>query len=151
MSPSLTPDTPLPTLDAMAQERRRHPRTAIELQVEYDRLNSFFADFARNICQGGTFVETDEPLDVGTEATFVLSAPGLEEPLSLRGRVVWNTRQPDPPPPESRTDTSPGMGVRFLYDTEQERLGMEESVGRMMRDHLGEMLYVKLMGRGASR
>ncbi len=135
----------------MAQERRRHPRAAIELQVEYDRLNSFFADFARNICQGGTFVETDEPLDVGTEAMFLLSAPGLDEPLSLRGRVVWNTRQPDPPPPDARTEPTAGMGVHFLYDTEQERLAVEESVGRLMRDHLGELLFVKLMGRGASR
>jgi type IV pilus assembly protein PilZ len=133
----------------MAQERRRHPRTAIELQVEYDRLNSFFADFARNICQGGTFVETDEPLDVGTEATFVLNAPGLDEPLSLRGRVVWNSRQVDTPPPESRTDASPGMGVHFVYDSEQERLAVEEAVGRLMRDQLGELLFVKLMGRAA--
>jgi len=135
----------------MAQERRRYPRTAIELQVEYDRLNSFFADYARNICQGGTFVETDEPLDVGTEATFVLSAPGLDEPLSLRGRVVWNSGDSNPPPPEARGETSPGMGVRFVYDTDQERQAVEEAVGRLMRDNLGELLFVKLMGRGAQR
>ena len=135
----------------MPQERRRHPRAAIELQVEYDRLNSFFADYARNICQGGTFVETDEPLDVGTEAMFVLSAPGLEEPLTLRGRVVWNSRDSNPPPPEARGETSQGMGVRFSYETDQERLAIEEAVGRLMRDHLGEMLFVRLMGRGAPR
>jgi type IV pilus assembly protein PilZ len=147
----LTATRRVPRLDAVPEERRRYPRASIELQVEYDRLNGFFADYARNICQGGTFVETDEPLDVGTEAVFVLSAPGLEQPLAIRGRVVWISGGDDPPPPEARGATAPGMGVRFLYESDQERRALEESVGRLMKDSLGELLYVKLMGRAASR
>ena len=135
----------------MTQDRRRHPRAEIELQVEYDRLNGFFADYARNICQGGTFVETDDPLEIGTEATFVLSAPGIEEPLALRGRVVWSSRGSEPPPPEAGGASAQGMGVRFEYDSDQERQALEESVARLMKDHLGELLFVKLMGRGAPR
>ena len=139
----------VPTLAFVSEERRRHPRASIELQVEYDRLNSFFADYTRNICQGGTFVETDEPLEVGTEAMFVLSAPGLPEPLSLRGRVVWNSRGEQPPPPEVQGSGVPGMGIRFIYDGDGQRRAIEETVGRLIKDNLGELLYVKLMGRAA--
>ena len=141
----------LPTLAFVSEERRRHPRASIELQVEYDRLNSFFADYTRNICQGGTFVETDEPLEVGTEAMFVLSAPGFAEPLSLRGRVVWNSLADEPPPPEVQASGVPGMGVRFIYDGDGQRQAIEDAVGRLMKDNLGELLFIKLMGRAAPR
>ena len=135
----------------VSDERRQFPRASIELQVEYDRLNSFFADWTRNICQGGTFVETDEPLDVGTEALFMLNAPGFDAPLAIRGRIVWSSREGEPPPPEADGTDGPGMGVRFLYDNEEQRQNIEEVVGRLIRDQLGELAYVKLMGRAAPR
>jgi len=132
-------------------DRRRFPRASIELQIEYDRVNSFLADWTRNICQGGTFVETDEPLEVGTEATFILNAPGLEHPLNIRGRVVWSACEGEPPPPEAQGSMVQGMGVRFVYDNEEQRQTIEEAVGRLIRDQLGELAYLKLMGRSAPR
>ena len=39
-----------------AGERRDNQRHAIELKVEYKRLNSFFADYTKNISKGGTFI-----------------------------------------------------------------------------------------------
>ena len=47
-------------------DRRSNLRAAIELNVEYKRLNTFFADYTRNISKGGTFIKTDKPLEVGT-------------------------------------------------------------------------------------
>ena len=32
---------------------------AIELTVEYKRMNAFFADYTKNISRGGTFIRTD--------------------------------------------------------------------------------------------
>ena len=117
-------------------------RHAIELKVEYKRLNTFFADYTRNISKGGTFIRTDKPLDIGTEFVFALGIPNLPEPVRLRGRVVWTT------PPEKATESSPpGMGIRFQYSSVEERQQTEAIVEQLMRAQLGDHLSAKLLGR----
>lgn len=127
-------------------ERRTHPRTSIELNVEYKKLNTFFHDYTRNISAGGTFIRTPKPLDVGTEFIFKLRVPELLEPLSLRGQVKWIVREEDvgrdPDKPEA------GMGIQFVYETEEDRLRVESTVERLMKKHLGEVAYAKLMHKG---
>lgn len=123
-------------------ERRIADRHAIELRVEYRRLNTFFADYTKNISKGGTFIRTEKPLDVGTEFIFALAIPHLPEPLRLRGRVVWTTT------PDRANDESPsGMGIRFQYADDKERKDTEGIVEKLMRDQLGEHLSSKLLGR----
>jgi len=125
-----------------ASDRREGSRHAIELKVEYKRLNTFFADYTRNISKGGTFIRTDKPLDIGTEFVFALGIPNLQEPVRLRGRVVWTT------PPERATDASPaGMGIRFQYASAEERQQTEAVVEQLMRAQLGDHLSTKLLGR----
>ena len=82
-------------------ERRDHARAPIELKVEYKKLNTFFADYTKNICKGGTFIKTKKPLDVGTEFVFKLLVPRLGDPLALRGQVKWIVREGEEPPPDS--------------------------------------------------
>ena len=82
----------------MSEENEDKPREAyrlpIELKVEYKRLNSFFADYTRNISRGGTFIRTQKPLNIGTEFLFRMKVPKLEDALVIRGRVQWIV-QPD--------------------------------------------------------
>jgi type IV pilus assembly protein PilZ len=125
-------------------ERRGAPRAAIELSVEYKRLNSFFADYTRNISKGGTFIRTDRPLAVGTGFVFALTIRGLEEPLRLRGRVKWIV-----PTAEAITESPAGMGIEFLYADEAERVATEKIVERLMSNELGEALTAKLLGKKA--
>jgi type IV pilus assembly protein PilZ len=125
-------------------DRRRSARAPIELKVEYKRLNSFFADYTRNISRGGTFIRTAKPLDIGTEFTFKLVVPKLEKPLELRGKVQWMVRQEDADPDAGQ---EPGMGIGFIYATEAERQKIEGIVERLMVDSLGPILYEKLMRR----
>jgi type IV pilus assembly protein PilZ len=122
-------------------DRRIGDRHAIELRVEYRRLNTFFADYTKNISKGGTFIRTEKPLDVGTEFIFALAIPHLSEPLRLRGRVVWTTT------PDRANDESPsGMGIRFQYTDDKERADTEGVVEKLMRDQLGDYLSAKLLG-----
>ena len=72
-----------------SSERRQGAGLAIELSVEYKRLNTFFADYTRNISKGGTFIRTERPLDVATEFVFALTIRGLVRAVRLRGRVKW--------------------------------------------------------------
>jgi type IV pilus assembly protein PilZ len=129
-------------------DRREHPRAPIELKVEYKKLNTFFADYTKNICKGGTFIKTKKPLDVGTQFMFKLMVPRLEQPLAIRGEVKWVVREGEPPPPEAAADhAEPGMGIGFLYDSDMERREIEQVVERLMIDSLGQLLYSKLMGK----
>jgi len=131
--------------EAKESDSRRHPRAPIELKVEYKKLNTFFADYTKNISKGGTFIKTRRPLAVGTEFVFKLLVPSMNEPIALRGKVKWVVTEQqaaaDPQNPEA------GMGIRFIYDDEGQRDRIEGDVERLMVDSLGELLYSKLMGR----
>jgi type IV pilus assembly protein PilZ len=128
-------------------DRRESPRAPIELKVEYKRLNTFFADYTKNISKGGTFIKTRKPLDVGTEFVFKLVVPRLDEPMALRGQVKWVMREGEPPPPGIDPDHEPGMGIRFIYENAAQRTAIEHLVEKMMIDSLGQLLYSKLIGR----
>jgi type IV pilus assembly protein PilZ len=122
-------------------DRRRAYRAPIELKVEYKRLNTFFADYTKNISRGGTFIGTDKPLPIGTEFVFALGVPNMTEPLRLRGKVIWTT------PAEEATKANPsGMGIEFQYDR-GEREQKEGVVERLLSLELGEHLAEKLLGR----
>ncbi len=127
----------------MSPSDRRTPggRAAIELNVEYKRLNTFFADYTRNISKGGTFIRTDRPLDVNTEFVFALSIKNLAEPLRLRGRVKWIVRPVDATP-----DSPAGMGIEFQYNDDNERRDTEAIVEQLMANELGDELAGKLLG-----
>ena len=127
------------------EDRRDCPRAPIELKVEYRRLNTFFADYTRNISRGGTFIKTQKPLDVGTEFLFKLLVPTLEQPIVLKGSVQWVI------PPDKATESEPaGMGIKFIYATQQERSFVEQKVERLMIDSLGDHLFHKLLSRSSS-
>ncbi len=128
-------------------ERRGDDRAAITLKVDYKRLNTFFADYTKNISKGGTFIRTNRPLDVGTEFVFVLTVPDPKNEatvqLELTGEVKWVVHEA-----EATEDKPAGMGIQFLFKSEEERARVEELVSGLMRSSLGEHLASKLLSRG---
>jgi type IV pilus assembly protein PilZ len=131
-------------------DRREYPRAPIELKVEYKKLNTFFSDYTKNISNGGTFIKTRKPLEVGTEFVFKLQVPRLEEPIAIRGQVKWVVREGEPPPPGIDPNHEPGMGIRFIYTDDDERLRIAHTVEKLMIDSLGQLVFSKLMGKGAA-
>lgn len=129
-------------MSSSEDERRNGDRVPIELKVEYKRLNTFFADYTRNISRGGTFIGTVRPLPVGTEFMFALGVPNMAQPLRLRGKVIWTTSTDD------ATKANPaGMGIEFQYSNDQERIEKEAAVEALLTSELGEHLATKLLGR----
>lgn len=127
-------------------DRRHQDRAPIELKVSYKRVNSFFADYTKNISRGGTFIATERPLRMGTEFIFALEVPGLAEPLRLNGKVIWTTE------PESATKANPsGMGIEFQYADDADRRATELIVERLLAKELGEELARGLLGREPHR
>ena len=133
---------PGPVVELDAQEKRSGERTPIELKVSYKRVNSFFADYTKNISRGGTFIGTERPLPMGTEFVFALDVPGLEGPLRIRGKVIWITEAVD------ATKANPaGMGIEFQYRDDRDRRDTEAVVERLLARELGDHLATGLLGR----
>jgi type IV pilus assembly protein PilZ len=126
-------------------ERRREARAAIELKVEYKRLNTFFYDYTKNISKGGTFIKTDKPLAVGTIFLFKLLLPAQAEPLGLRGEVRWVVKDGEPLPPQVSEGHDAGMGIKFVYDSPEQRRDLERVVEKMMVESLGPLIYARLV------
>jgi type IV pilus assembly protein PilZ len=116
---------------------RQHARAPIELKVDYKKMNSFFADYTKNISKGGTFIKTKKPLPVGTRFLFKLSVPKREAPFELLGEVVWSKAEGE----------DSGMGIRFIYSSDQQRGDFEGVVERLMSDSLGADLTGKLLNK----
>jgi type IV pilus assembly protein PilZ len=106
---------------------RKHPRAPIELRVDYRRLNSFFADYTKNISKGGTFIKTARALPVGTRFRFRLSVPVREQPFEIAGEVVH----------ADAGGENAGMGIRFVWGSDEERQGFEHLVEQLMAESLG--------------
>lgn len=117
----------------------RDDRAPITLRVEYKRINTFFADYTKNISRGGTFIRTPRPLDVGTEFMFVLSLPESVQ-VELKGVVKWAVSETD------ATEEKPaGMGIQFVFTTDADRRAVESVVEGMMNEALGPILAGKLL------
>jgi type IV pilus assembly protein PilZ len=122
-------------------DRRRFPRHAITLRVDYKRMNTFFADYAKNISKGGTFIRTSKPLDAGTEFVFVLSIPGQPDQLQLLGQVMWTVEES-----RANEENPAGMGIRFKFADAAELQQLEDFVAKLMSEKLGSHVAAKLLG-----
>ena len=118
-------------------EGRVQNRAPIELKVDYKKLNSFFADYTKNISKGGTFIKTKKPLPIGTRFLFKLSVPQRTDPFELIGEVVWSTIEGD----------EPGMGIKFVYSDDSQRTDFESVVEHLMTDSLGADLAGRLLNK----
>ena len=124
-------------------ERRSDARRPIELKVEYKRLNTFFADYTKNISRGGTFIKTSRPLPVGTEFLFKLFVPGRDAPLTIHGEVQRIVDTTD--------DNEPGMAIKFVYREGDRQDEIARVVEGMMTESLGPRIYAKLMDQSRKR
>lgn len=119
---------------AADDEQRSAERSGIELRVEYQRMNTFFYDYTKNISRGGTFVRTNRPLEVGTTFVFKLLVPGLAEALELTGEVRWVRGEGETLAGE------PGMGIQFIFADESQRRLVDQVVERLMTASLGPLI-----------
>ena len=94
-----------PTAAASSSDRRKSVRADLVVRVDYQTVDQLFSEFARNVNEGGIFVETESPQPLGTEVSLQFRIPGNDEPLQTRGMVVrLSTGEGGEPP---------GMGIEF--------------------------------------
>ncbi len=125
----------------MAAESLQQETKAIELNVEYQQMNAFFADYARNISRGGSFIATATPLGIGTEFRFSLHVPQLAEPLRFHGTVMWVTVEAEASP-----GNPAGMGIEIRPLDEAGHQKQRHDIEALMYDELGPQLTARLLG-----
>jgi type IV pilus assembly protein PilZ len=119
-------------------ERREHARKPVELQVAYEKLNSFFADYTKNISKGGTFIRTARSVPLGTVFRFRLLVPGRASPFELEGVVIRNGSEGE----------EPGVGIRFRWSDDERRRQFEAIVEGMMTASFGAVMARQILDRG---
>lgn len=87
------------------------PRVNSRLSVHYgEGRTRRLHNFSVNISTGGLFLETDQPLPVGTPMTLEFPLPGHSQPVTCKAQVAW-VNEPDAP---RRLSLPSGMGMQFL-------------------------------------
>lgn len=97
-------------------DRREHIRTQLLLKVEYQEPNDLLADYLTDVGEGGLFIRTQVPFTIGQKISFVVSFPGLVDPLQLQGIVRWKLDTN-----AERADDPCGVGVEFVFADEARR------------------------------
>ena len=111
------------------KEKREFPRAEYVFRVDYSTPEALFNEFAENISEGGLFIKTANPLEVGTEITIEFLLPLLEEPIRVKGRVEWNTNMP------GVRKASPGMGVSFQGLSKEDKEKINQIVRALKNPH----------------
>jgi len=131
-------------MEEEGRERRESRRAAVELPIRYERLNALLADYTHNISRGGMFIRTELPMQVGAMLTFSIEAPGLGDPIMLRGSVRWVVSRD-----EASADHPAGMGIEFGFDSNEHKDAVERRLDQLMAKSLGPAAFEKLMGKPA--
>jgi type IV pilus assembly protein PilZ len=104
---------------------REGHRIPIQLLVDYRSGGNYLFDFCKDLGTGGVFIQTDKPLDQGSNVSLTFTIPDSKETLETSGHVIW-VQFPNP----SDASVTPGMGVQFDEFTSEQRKVMEDFVSR---------------------
>jgi type IV pilus assembly protein PilZ len=102
------------------RERRQWERVLVDLEVDYGNEENYLFAYIRDISATGIFVRTNSPEPPGTRLNLRFTTPGRRDTFELEGEVIWI----NPYRPGHSDNLHPGMGIRFigLTDDDRERL-----------------------------
>jgi uncharacterized protein (TIGR02266 family) len=104
-------------------ERRQWERVLVDFEVDYGHDDTFLFAYITDISQMGIFVYTHTPEPAGTRLNLRFSPPGMT-PMECEGVVIWI----NPYRPGDRENLNPGMGIKFVDLTYEQREGIKELV-----------------------
>lgn len=98
------------------EDHREFVRVESHLEIEYSCDSPPFTGRVIDLSEGGAFIDTANPFDVGTRLAFRLQLPDEAEPIVGRAVVRW--QQP-----------TVGMGIQFAQLSEEDRERLRFYVG----------------------
>lgn len=70
-------------------EQRAHERIAIEVEVDLSSEHNFYSGITSDLSEGGVFVATHMPAQIGERLAMNLRLPGSAETFRVEGIVRW--------------------------------------------------------------
>ncbi|MBI5517511.1 MAG: TIGR02266 family protein [Deltaproteobacteria bacterium] len=104
------------------EDLRTAPRVDAEIDVTFESEHNFFTGFSENISEGGLFLATYHAHRPGEKLTLKFTLPGVEKPIETVAEVRWQR------PNTHSDDTPPGVGVRFVTLSDDDRKAIERFV-----------------------
>ena len=110
-------------------DARRQPRVSLTARVRYvTPSGAQMESHATGVGGGGLFIESADPLPIGTELTVRFALPDRPaEWLEVRGRVAWVCPKPD------QYTFFPGMSVRFTAIAPDMKAQLLDFVGSLKK------------------
>ena len=110
------------------RNQRQSDRLHHELLVAYRTVDGFITDWAVNISKGGLFINTRNPLAVGTTIRLIISLPDTAFPFDLTGKVSRVNEFDNP------SNQVPGMAIEFMDVDEEKKARIERFVERLRKE-----------------
>lgn len=85
---------------------QRPPRIEVTLVVTVESESNFYVGFTENLSDGGVFVATHAPREIGCAVDLVIEL-SYQPPIRAKGTVRWLRQYSEV------NETVPGMGIRF--------------------------------------
>jgi type IV pilus assembly protein PilZ len=89
----------------------------VHVEVDSRDQDNFLFAYLHDLNATGIFVRTVTPEQPGTNLYVRFKAAGASPELELDGKVIWI----NPYRPDDSNNLSPGMGIRFLGLTREQR------------------------------
>ena len=102
--------------ERLAAEKRQAIRMKLHAQVNLKSESNFFMGFTENISEGGIFVSTLSPPEMGESIELSVAVEGSDA-IDIKGIVRWHRTDDDGNPT--------GCGVQFLDLSDDVRRTME--------------------------
>lgn len=100
---------------------RGHERIPADLKVLVRTGRGSRVERSGDISEGGVFVRTPEALPVGEVLDLTIRTRFALRGISVTGRVIWHRSAPEP-----------GMGVQFLFGSDEQRRRVAGLVARLI-------------------
>ncbi len=75
-------------LEWQRREQRQDERIPCLIAVDYSTSERFYRDFIQDLSNGGVFIETREPLEVGQSLSLTFSIPKTQSNFKITGKIV---------------------------------------------------------------
>lgn len=81
----------------------------MRLLVDYPDSEAYLFDYSTNFSEGGIFIKTKKPFEIGKQIDFNFSLPDSPRIFHVKGKVVWKNSANGP-----IKDLGEGVGIEFI-------------------------------------
>ena len=98
---------------------RQMPRVPLAVEVDFSGDTNLYVGFSENLSEGGIFVATYTPRQVGEQFDISFTMPGVVKAITCAVVVTWSVPFRDKIDDE-HSERVPGMGLKFLNLSKQQ-------------------------------